>query len=104
MVEVVVLDVPGLGQHPVKPLARALRERPQGKPLGVEETRGIGVVVAAVARVVSDGRPAAEGPQAQGHNGDRVGPHPHGLCTARRPPRDQSQRCFGLDFRGTRPS
>ena len=79
VVKIVVLHVPGLGEHPVEPLHDPAPQATQGKALGEEILIRVRVVVTPVARVVGDGSPSRERPQRQGHDGDRVRRHPHGL-------------------------
>eukprot|EP00962_Isochrysis_galbana_P058177 scaffold31044_cov112-Isochrysis_galbana.AAC.6 len=58
VVQVVVLDVPRLGQHPVEPVHGAAADAAQRKAHRGEAARAVVLlVVAAVARVVRDHRP-----------------------------------------------
>mmetsp|Transcript_504 Transcript_504/g.1447 ORF Transcript_504/g.1447 Transcript_504/m.1447 type:complete len:553 (+) Transcript_504:127-1785(+) len=79
VVEVVVLDVPRLGQHPVEPVHSAPLHGPECEAERGEASGAIVLlVVAAVAGVVRNHRPPGHGPQRQAHHGDEVGLHPHG--------------------------
>mmetsp|Transcript_13701 Transcript_13701/g.36272 ORF Transcript_13701/g.36272 Transcript_13701/m.36272 type:complete len:263 (+) Transcript_13701:977-1765(+) len=78
VMQVVVLDAPGLREHPVEPVHRALEEAPDGEAAAAVLAGRVRAVVAAVADVVPDHRPGAVRPQAQGKDGDGVGRHPHG--------------------------
>mmetsp|Transcript_23325 Transcript_23325/g.68590 ORF Transcript_23325/g.68590 Transcript_23325/m.68590 type:complete len:366 (-) Transcript_23325:70-1167(-) len=79
VVQLVVLDVPRLGQHPVEPVHSAPLHGPECEAERGEASGAIVLlVVAAVAGVVRNHRPPGHGPQRQAHHGDEVGLHPHG--------------------------
>ena len=84
VVQVVVLDVPRFGQHPIEPVAHAPEHGAHRKAVGSVATLelvGVLAVVPAMADVVPDHRPARARPRAQ--TDDREQPperrrHPHG--------------------------
>ena len=57
MVELVVLDVPGLDHHPIQPIAAASEERTNPKGEAVVALALVAFIEAAVADVVADDRP-----------------------------------------------
>merc|ERR1719149_145229 len=84
VVQVIVLDVPSLGKHPVEPVAHPRLQAAHGKAAAREAAGAVVLpVVAAVADVVADHRPSAQRPRAQRDYAHRVGPHPAGEHTHR---------------------
>ena len=77
MVELVVLDVPRLDEHPVEPVGAAAVEVPDAK-LEAVELAVLAVVEAAVAHVVRDDRPPRHRADRDQIDGDRVDAVPHG--------------------------
>mmetsp|Transcript_53309 Transcript_53309/g.121513 ORF Transcript_53309/g.121513 Transcript_53309/m.121513 type:complete len:309 (+) Transcript_53309:542-1468(+) len=77
VVERVVLVVPCLGKHPVKPVTGACLDAVQtggaeGEGVGAKPSDVTGAVVSPVAGVVRDHRPSGEPPQREAHRGHRV--------------------------------
>ena len=77
MVELVVLHVPGLDQHPVQPVLAALVNAAHPK-LEAVEFAVAALVEPAVAHVVANDGPPGHGPHAHEENGDGVDHNPAG--------------------------